>query len=197
MDADLLFAYLFLREEPEELMKARRIFLAAVSLVLIHLFIATVAMSREQVKNEQAKKEKINQMFDGYKRWFFAKAKTITVDEFLELRGREEVVLIDDRSEKERKVSMIPSAISRKEFEDQKETLRDKKIIVYCTIGLRSGQYSQKLMKQGFDAYNLKGGLLSWAHHDQKFFDENGETSRVHVYGRKWSLLPEGYQAIY
>jgi rhodanese-related sulfurtransferase len=113
------------------------------------------------------------------------------------LQKEEEVILVDNRSEKERLISIIPTAISQKDFERQKETMRDKKIIVYCTIGFRSGRYSQRLMKQGFDAYNLKGGILSWAHNNQKFINGDGETVRVHVHGKKWSLLPEGYKAVY
>ena len=156
-----------------------------------------IAFSQTPAGNEEIKIEKISKMYEWYRKWFFSKAKSITVKEFLELQREEEVILVDNRSEKERGISMIPSAISQKVFESRKESMRNKKIIVYCTIGFRSGRYSQRLMKQGFDAYNLKGGILSWAHNSQKFMNEDGATFRVHVHGKKWSLLPEGYQAVY
>ena len=41
---------------------------------------------------------------------------------------------------------------------------RDKKVVVYCRSGARSGNAIMYLEKQGFtDLYNLKGGILAWS----------------------------------
>jgi len=174
----------------------------SVTLLFIFLYsfisyLDLTALHQARIEKDEIKKEKVIKMYEGYKKRFFPKIKSITVKEFLALKKKGNAILVDNRSEKERNVSMIPSAISQKEFERQKENIRNKKIIVYCTVGFRSGKYSQHLFKKGFNAYNLKGGVLLWAHSNQKFTNDNGETIRVHVYGKKWSLLPEGYQAVY
>lgn len=46
----------------------------------------------------------------------------------------------------------------------QNEINRDKKVIVYCRSGNRSGSIIQALERQaGFtNLYNLKGGILAW-----------------------------------
>ena len=42
------------------------------------------------------------------------------------------------------------------------EQYRDKKIIVYCRSGNRSGTATKILNENGFDAYNLIGGMNGW-----------------------------------
>jgi len=39
---------------------------------------------------------------------------------------------------------------------------RDKKVIVYCRSGNRSGKDTKILKENGFDAINLIGGMNSW-----------------------------------
>tara|TARA_Y100000816_G_scaffold153887_1_gene109647 strand:+ start:312 stop:653 length:342 start_codon:yes stop_codon:yes gene_type:complete len=39
---------------------------------------------------------------------------------------------------------------------------RDKKVIVYCRSGNRSGKATKILKENGFDAFNLIGGMNSW-----------------------------------
>jgi sodium/bile acid cotransporter 7 len=45
--------------------------------------------------------------------------------------------------------------------------------------------------------YNLRGGILAWVHDGGTVYDQNGETRRIHVYGRKWNLAPNSYQAVW
>jgi len=93
---------------------------------------------------------------------------------------------------------MIPGAIDEALFEERIEDYRTDAIVVYCTIGVRSGRYVKRLIKDGYDAYNLKGGILAWAHAGGRFVDKTGkETRRVHVYGKRWNLLPKGYEGIW
>ena len=87
--------------------------------------------------------------------------------------------------------------ISKKRFEESRDAYRNFEIVPYCTIGYRSGVYAQGLQKSGFKTRNLKGSVLSWAHAGGKFVDSKGKaTKRVHVYGEKWNLLPEGYEGV-
>ena len=120
------------------------------------------------------------------------------MDELIEKMKKEKVILVDNREPEEREVSTIPGSIADKEFEAEIDKYRDAAVVVYCTIGNRSGYYTDRLRQQGIDAYNLKGGVLAWAQAGKLFVDDTGnETNRVHVYGPKWSLLPDGYEPIW
>lgn len=48
------------------------------------------------------------------------------------------------RNEDEMGVSVIPGSIPLSSFESQKDSLRDKDIVFYCTVGLRSGMACAK-----------------------------------------------------
>ena len=74
---------------------------------------------------------------------------------------------------------------------------KNKKIVLYCTIGNRSGRYAKKLRQQKIESYNLVGGILAWAWDEGQLIDSQGLTKRVHVYGARWNLLPNSYEAVY
>ena len=46
---------------------------------------------------------------------------------------------------------------------DELEPYREQQIVVYCRSGARSGRAVQFLRARGFDAVNLKGGVLAWS----------------------------------
>lgn len=77
-------------------------------------------------------------------------------------------VLLDVRTETERlQVGfMIDSKhldFYRQDFNDQLEKLdKDKTYFVYCRSGARSGKTVDQLRKNGYKAYNLKGGFMEW-----------------------------------
>ena len=104
---------------------------------------------------------------------------------------------MDIRKSKEQKVSILPGALTEKEFNKNVEKYRDHTIIGYCTISYRSGKLARKLKKRGIRMLNLKGGLLAWVHEGGKVYDAKGETKRVHVYQKKWNFLPAGYDAVW
>lgn len=43
------------------------------------------------------------------------------------------------------------------------EVARDRRVIVICRSGNRSGMATQLLRSIGVDAYNMRGGSLAWA----------------------------------
>jgi hypothetical protein len=56
--------------------------------------------------------------------------------------------------------------------------------------------YVDQLREEGFDAENLVGSLLLWTHAGLPLEDADGNpTKRVHVYGKKWNLVADGYEA--
>lgn len=114
-----------------------------------------------------------------------------------ELECGEDLVLLDVRRSDEQEVSMLPGAITREDFEANTDAYKEQSIVVYCTIGHRSGLYTAGLMENGFKARNLKGAVLSWSHAGGEFVDANGPTKRVHVFSPKVNLIAEGYEAVW
>ncbi len=109
-----------------------------------------------------------------------------------------ETVLVDVRPDKERAISTIPGAISKEEFEQRAAELRGAEVITYCTIGHRSADYAQELMAEGWSARNFDGSLLAWTHAGGELVDTAGNpTQRLHVYGSRWDLAAEGYEAVW
>jgi len=125
------------------------------------------------------------------------KVPEMSAHDLAERQKRERLAIVDVREPHERAVSMIPGAMSRTEFETRKDEFRDVPIVAYCTLGFRSGKYAAKLRDEGFDAYNLRGAILAWTHTGQPLVDAEGETRRVHVYGRKWNLVASGYEGVW
>ena len=143
--------------------------------------------------NDAGKVEKIAKMFEGYSR-DFPSAINISPKEALNL---EKTVFIDVREPKEQRVSMLPGAITQKEFEDKKDEYLNSNLVIYCTIGYRSGIFTEKVSNQGFTAYNLKGGVLSWSHDQLGFYTGNNRTNKIHVYGSQWNLAHSKYETTY
>ena len=140
---------------------------------------------------------KINTLYNSYRKEF-PNAPEINVAQILRDTQRKKLVFIDVREDYEIKVSLIENAITLEEFEDNIEEYSDALLVIYCTIGYRSGLYTEELKEEGYDAVNLIGGVLLWAHHGLEFQTPKGKsTSNVHVYGKEWDLLPVGFNGIY
>ncbi len=141
---------------------------------------------------ESAKTHRITELFDVYSPEF-PNAPGITATE---LSARvQPVVLVDVRTPEEQFVSRIPGAMDHQDFEKSIADYSDSTIVAYCTIGYRSGLYTEALIERGFDAKNLEGGIVAWTHVDGPLSNQWGDTKEVHVYGRKWDLVADGYQA--
>lgn len=88
---------------------------------------------------------------------------------FIELmKKKEEVHIVDVRSDMEYRQGHIPGAkllnMMSGDFPSQLLQLpKDKKLLLYCRSGNRSGMAAQKLGDAGFEeVYNLRGGLMYW-----------------------------------
>jgi len=138
----------------------------------------------------------IEAMYEEYKQ-DFTDAPDVSVDRLLTMLDEGDVVIVDGRPDEERAVSMIPGAISIDELERDLDSHRTQRIVLYCTVGYRSGVQTVELRRRGLDAYNLRGSILAWLHAGQEVVDARGLTRRVHVYGRTWDLAPKGYEAVW
>lgn len=107
-------------------------------------------------------------------------------------------IVVDARSPVEREVSMIEGSIDQAQFESNIDVYQNKKIIVYCTIGYRSGFYAKELRQRGLDAYNLREGILGWTQAGGQLVNTEGqETPKVHVYSRPWDLGVKDHVAVF
>ncbi|HVY01459.1 MAG TPA: rhodanese-related sulfurtransferase [Candidatus Nanoarchaeia archaeon] len=98
--------------------------------------------------------------------------KNLTPKEFLDLYEKgEDVIVLDTRNNYESKVGKFKNAITPdiekfSDFPDFVETIKDKKdkkIVMYCTGGIRCEKASAYMKEQGFkDVSQLKGGILTF-----------------------------------
>lgn len=149
--------------------------------------------------NDEVKKEVVIDMYEDYKADFKTVAD-ITPLEATELFKSEKVVFVDVRSREEMSVSMLPGAISQKEYLESRERFSNHTLVAYCTIGYRSGMFAKKMAgttNNGDRIYNLRGGLLAWVLDGGKVYDGKGESRRIHVYGKRWNYPADGYESIW
>ncbi len=76
-------------------------------------------------------------------------------------------IFIDVRTKQEHDTGHIPNSthISIESLEsriDEIEKYKEKKIVVYCRSGNRSSKGTKILIKYGFEAMNLSGGMPQW-----------------------------------
>jgi rhodanese-related sulfurtransferase len=106
---------------------------------------------------------------------------------------RAELTFLDAREFDEYSVSHIPGSryvgYDKFKIETIKDIPRDKKIVVYCSIGYRSEIVATKLKNAGYkNIYNLYGSLFEWANEGHDMADKNGKsTQKVHTFNKKWS----------
>jgi adenylyltransferase/sulfurtransferase len=94
--------------------------------------------------------------------------KEITVKELKEMKdNKEDFQLIDVREPHEVEIAQIGGELipMGEVMNNLDKISRDKKVVVHCRSGARSGAVVQALEReQGFtNLYNLKGGILAWA----------------------------------
>jgi rhodanese-related sulfurtransferase len=162
--------------------------------LIILFYFAHASLANSDLSDEQ-KKEIVYRMYAEYKKDFQA-VRDISPQEAMALLQAHQVVFVDVRTPEEMKVSMLPDAVSRQEFQNDPGRYAGKKIVAYCTISYRSGKFAQEMAAQGITVYNLTGGILAWTLEGGKVYDARGETKRIHVYGPKWDYPPKGYQAV-
>lgn len=73
----------------------------------------------------------------------------------------EDALVVDIRSEGERRVNTIPNAVSFDSI-DVKKLPRDKVIVLICETGGKSYFLARILREEGFKAYSLRGGARSY-----------------------------------
>lgn len=165
----------------------------AAALTLLPPFGTVAAQSRDTEQGRRLIMERmIEEIREGH-----PDVATITATALRDALPTGDFVLVDVRTERERRVSMLPGAIPASEFERRLAELADRTVVVYCTIGARSSSYARTMGRRGIDVLNLEGSVLAWTHAGGALVQDGEPTRRLHVYGRRWDLAADGYETIW
>ncbi len=95
----------------------------------------------------------------------------LSPEEFKALKDRDDVVVVDVRSDYEYNLGRFKNAVmldmeNFRDFPERVERLKefkDKKILTYCTGGVKCEKASAYLLEQGFEnVYQLHGGIIKY-----------------------------------
>tara|TARA_B100000768_G_scaffold179381_1_gene196947 strand:+ start:1240 stop:1734 length:495 start_codon:yes stop_codon:yes gene_type:complete len=106
-----------------------------------------------------------------------------------------DVLLFDAREKVEFETSHIKNALFvgydkfNLEKTNNKIPNKNDKIIVYCSLGIRSSTIAIKLKKAGYtNVLNLYGGIFEWKNSGYRVYNrDEKETEKVHTYKQEWS----------
>ena len=107
--------------------------------------------------------------------------------------NKEDYILLDAREREEYNVSHIKDAryigYKNLNIKELNTIPKDKKIVLYCSIGYRSEKIGERLQKMGYtQVFNLYGSIFEWANQGNPVVDQNGRpTEYVHGYNKSWS----------
>jgi rhodanese-related sulfurtransferase len=123
---------------------------------------------------------------------------TISVPELYK-ENQSNIVFLDAREKKEFEVSHLKNArwVGYEDFKLSrvKGIEKNKEIVIYCSIGVRSEKIGEKLVDTGYtNVKNLYGSIFEWVNQGNPVFDSLGNTTnKVHAYNKKWGIwLNEG-----
>lgn len=75
---------------------------------------------------------------------------------------------------------------------------RNRPVVVYCSVGVRSEQLGERLHALGFrHVRNLYGGLFEWVNEGYPVYNTQGRTANVHPYSAMWSLWLKRGRKVY
>ncbi|WP_075340385.1 rhodanese-like domain-containing protein [Tenacibaculum agarivorans] len=106
-------------------------------------------------------------------------------------------ILLDAREPREFEVSHLNKAIcvgydhfNLKSTLQQLPKDKNTKIVVYCSLGIRSEDIAEQLKKAGFtNVFNLYGGIFEWKNKGNTVVNkENTPTEKVHAFNKEWGV---------
>ena len=127
----------------------------------------------------------------------------ISTEDAQALMNTGKAVFLDTREPEEFAVSHLPGAINvgYQKVDWEKIATLDKtaKIIVYCSVGIRSQDIGKQIQQKGFsDVQNLYGGIFLWADQAKEMHNQEGaKTGKVHGYNRWWGRWVKKAQVVY
>jgi len=99
-------------------------------------------------------------------------------------------VVLDTRKREEYDVSHLPNAIwVGEKWQASKFLKKQDKVVVYCSVGIRSEDYGEQMLEAGFtNVSNLYGSIFSWKDAGFEVVDLTEKpTNDVHTYSKVWA----------
>jgi rhodanese-related sulfurtransferase len=117
----------------------------------------------------------------------------ITVQELA--MPKTDAIILDSRELNEYKTSHLKNAIHvgydnfNIDSLQKKIPNKDSRIVVYCSVGIRSESIADSLKLAGYSQVeNLFGGIFEWKNHNFPVYNiEEKETDSVHTFSKTWS----------
>ncbi|MFV8280427.1 rhodanese-like domain-containing protein [Christiangramia marina] len=115
----------------------------------------------------------------------------------------DEVIILDARESNEYKTSHLKDSkfigYDNLNLTVLDSISRDKQIVVYCSVGMRSEKIACKIQDLGFEnVKNLYGGIFEWKNTGYPVYDNKGnETEKVHTFSKHWSKYLKNGEKIY
>lgn len=128
---------------------------------------------------------------------------TITTLELEDRMAYEHLVILDARKREEYIVSHLPNAqyVGYDDFDlDRLNGIKKTDtIVIYCSVGKRSGDVGEKLQAAGYThVLNLYGGIFDWTNRGKRVVNAQNESiSCVHPYNTVWSYWINNYEKCY
>jgi len=107
------------------------------------------------------------------------------------LESEKPLVLLDVRAPEEFAVSQIKGAQRAETLEEALDLLagkpKDAEVVVYCSVGYRSGELALALGDEGYSKVrNLEGSIFAWANSGRPVYHGRQLAHHVHPYDEEW-----------
>lgn len=132
-----------------------------------------------------------------------SKVDTIGTVALAERQQSEHFILLDTRQKKEYEVSHLLGAeyVGYDDFDMSRlaHVPKSKTVVLYCSMGKRSGDIAEKLQNAGFEnVLNLYGGIFDWTNRGMEVVNVNNEPVKcVHPYNSLWGIWINKYDKCY
>jgi rhodanese-related sulfurtransferase len=136
-----------------------------------------------------------NRMIDAVYDTEFPDIDTISPEELAaRMHSPHPPIILDARTPEEYSVSHIRNAqlvnASTFSVDDVDDIDHDREVVVYCSIGHRSGRVVRRMRKLGFtNVHNLHGGIFRWYNEARPVYDRYSVVDRIHPYDWLWGQL--------
>ena len=103
-------------------------------------------------------------------------------------------LLLDVRQPAEYEVSHLRGAHRAATIQEAQARLadspRDREVVVYCSVGMRSAALAEALTKAGYtNVRNLEGSIFEWANTGRAVYRGDKAVREVHPFDEKWGRL--------
>lgn len=109
-------------------------------------------------------------------------------------KNPKDFLILDTRLKEEYEISHIPGAIWVSEKMNEEvyafaKAKKDTPIVVYCSVGVRSEDFGEQLLQDGFtNVKNLYGSIFAWKDAGYIVQNKNNQaTDSVHTYDKNWA----------